>query len=125
MDCHLLNGVGEPVKLEERLDELKQHAIQTNVKWAKKLGINPSTAITCVKPSGTVSQLVGSSSGIHPRYARYYIRRVRNDIKDPLCQAMIDQGVPHEIDTTNPNQVIFEFPMESPRKAITIADVSA
>jgi ribonucleoside-diphosphate reductase alpha chain len=125
MDCPLLNGVGEPIKLEERLDTLKELAIATNKKWAKKLGISQSAAITCVKPSGTVSQLVGCSSGIHPRYAPWYIRRVRNDIKDPLAQAMIEQGVPYETDVTNPNQVVFSFPMQSPKGAVTVSDVAA
>jgi ribonucleoside-diphosphate reductase alpha chain len=110
MDCGLLNHDG----CGDVLDTLRLHAIDTNKKWAKKLGINPSSAITCVKPSGTVSQLVGSSSGIHPRYAPYYIRRVRNDIKDPLSQALIDNGVPYEIDVTNSSVYVFEFPIESP-----------
>ena len=125
MDCPLLNGVSEPINLKTRLTELKEVAIATNKKWAKKLGIPESTSITCVKPSGTVSQLVGSSSGIHPRYAQHYIRRVRSDIKDPLCKALIDQGVPHEIDTTNPNQMVFEFPICSPDDSITITDRTA
>ncbi len=125
MDCPLLNGIGEPTNLKERLERLREHAITTNKKWAKKLDINPSAAITCVKPSGTVSQLVGSSSGIHPRFARHYIRRVRNDIKDPLAQSMIEQGVPYEIDNTNENQVIFEFPIKAPTAAVCISEVSA
>jgi len=125
MDCPLLNGVGEPVNLEARLQGLRDHAIATNKKWAHKIGIPRSAAITCVKPSGTVSQLVGSSSGIHPRYAEYYIRRVRHDLKDPLCQAMIDQGVPYEIDKINNNAAVFRFPMASPRGAVCIDSVTA
>jgi ribonucleoside-diphosphate reductase alpha chain len=95
------------------LSILRDHAIKTNRKWAKKLGINPSTAVTCVKPSGTVSQLASCSSGIHPAYNRYYIRRVRNDKKDPLAQVMIDAGIPCEEDKANPEAWVFSFPMMS------------
>jgi ribonucleoside-diphosphate reductase alpha chain len=95
------------------LSILRDHAIKTNRKWAKKLGINPSTAVTCVKPSGTVSQLASCSSGIHPAYSRYYIRRVRNDKKDPLAQVMIDAGIPCEEDKANPEAWVFSFPMMS------------
>lgn len=125
MDCPLLNSGDSSQLLAGRLQALRHTAIETNKKWAKKLGINPSAAITCVKPSGTVSQLVGSSSGIHPRYSEYYVRRVRNDIKDPLSQALIDQGVPYEIDVTNPNQYVFEFPIVSPPGSVTISDTTA
>jgi ribonucleoside-triphosphate reductase len=133
MDNALLNGEvdktllenGEDPILVNVLERLKDHAIATNKKWAKRLGIPPSSAITCVKPSGTVSQLVGSSSGIHPRYSVYYIRRVRNDIKDPLCKALIDQGVPYETDITNPNQVVFSFPIKTDSSAITVSDRDA
>lgn len=93
------------------LTEMKEEAIKTNEAYANKLGINPATAITCVKPSGTVSQLVGSSSGIHDRFAPFYIRRVRADKKDPLCQALVDAGVPHETDNINPSAWVFEFPV--------------
>ena len=98
---------------------LKRLAEETNKKWAKKLGINPSTAITCVKPSGTVSQLVDSSSGIHPRHNNFYIRRVRNDIKDPLVKVMVEAGVPYELDKFNKEAYIFSFPMKSPKGAVT------
>lgn len=108
--------------LENWLDLLKNLAIDTNYDWAEKLEINPATAITCVKPSGTVSQLCDTASGIHPRYAQFYIRRVTNDSKDPLCQFLIDQGVPH-IDQGS--KVLFEFPMESPSLAVTRNDVTA
>ena len=74
------------------LINLKNHSIEINKKWAELLGVNQSTAITCVKPSGTVSQLVDSASGIHPRYSPYYLRTVRADKKDPLCDMMIDKG---------------------------------
>jgi len=127
MDCPYLRGSyeGNGVALGDRLEYLKEIAIKTNKEWAKKLGINHSTAITCVKPSGTVSQLVGSSSGIHPRYAKHYIRRVRNDIKDPITQVLIDQGVPHEVDNYNPNTMVFSFPQSAPQGSVTIGDISA
>ena len=120
MDCPLLSNP-DPKMLEE----LKNHAIETNKKWAKKLGIEASAAITCVKPSGTVSQLVGSSSGIHPRYAQYYIRRVRGDNKDPLTQALIEQGVPNEPDNHAPDTTVFSFPIASPVGSSTISDMGA
>lgn len=104
------------------LDRLKEVAIETNAEWADKLGIPRAAAITCVKPSGTVSQLVNSSSGIHPRFAQYYIRRVRNDIKDPISQFLIDQGIPYEVDNTNPNVYVFSFPMEGCSKLQPTAD---
>ena len=133
MDNCILNGSvdksliehGEDPTLANILQRLKDVAITTNKKWAKKLDINPSAAITCVKPSGTVSQLVGSSSGIHPRYAKHYIRRVRNDIKDPMSQVLIDEGVPYEIDSINPQQYVFSFPIMAGENAITIMDTSA
>ena len=85
----------------KQLEELRDHAVKTNEIFAKEIGINPSASVTCVKPSGTVSQLVDSSSGIHPRHARYYIRRVRNDKKDPLSQKLIDNGVKYLEDPYN------------------------
>ncbi len=125
MDCPLLYDLSDPVSLEYRLEELRDHAIETNKRAARRLGIPASAAITCVKPSGTVSQLVGSSSGIHPRYAEYYIRRVRGDNKDPLTQALIDQGVPHEPDNHAPDTTVFSFPMEAPAGGKRISDVCA
>ena len=125
MDCPLLCDLDDPVSLEDRLKELRDHAIKTNEKAAAQLGIPASAAITCVKPSGTVSQLVGSSSGIHPRYAEYYIRRVRGDNKDPLTQALIAQGVPHEPDNHAPDTTVFSFPMASPPSGKRIDDVCA
>jgi ribonucleoside-diphosphate reductase alpha chain len=77
------------------------------------------------KPSGTVSQLVNSSSGIHPRFSSHYVRRVRADVKDPLSQLMIDQGVPHEADVMNQNNYVFSFPQKAPENAICTSDVSA
>lgn len=104
------------------LKELKQVAKETNIVWAKKLGISPATAITCVKPSGTVSQLVNSSSGMHTRQFKYYIRRVQNDIKDPLTKVLITQGVPY---TQDSSVYYFNFPMKSPDSALTAKDISA
>lgn len=102
------------------LRELRQTAVSTNEEFAKRLSIPQSTAITCVKPSGTVSQLVDSASGIHPRYSEYYIRRVRGDIKDPLTRFLMDQGVPYEPDVTNPETImVFDFPQQSPKGAKT------
>lgn len=100
------------------LKELKEKAIETNREWAKRLGIPQATAITCVKPSGTVSQLTDSASGLHPRFAEYYIRRVRNDVKDPLTDFLIKQGVPHEIDQFNPATMVFSFPQKAPGSVI-------
>lgn len=105
--------------LEGILTELKEVAIETNREWADKLGINRSTAITCVKPSGTVSQLVDSASGIHPRYSPYYIRTVRSDKKDPLARMMVDQGFPVEDDVTKPESgYVFSFPMKAPKGSV-------
>ena len=124
MDCELLNGTTE--KLPNTLEYLRNVAIETNKEWAKKLGIPQSTAITCVKPSGTVSQLVDSSSGIHARHNPHYIRTVRADNKDPLTQLMISVGVPHEADHLNiDTTTVFSFPMKSPKKAICRNDLSA
>ena len=116
----------EWVDLEQILESLKNVAIETNVKWADELGIPRATAITCVKPSGTVSQLVDSSSGIHPRYSRYYIRTVRGDKKDPISQYMVDAGFPYEPDVTKPDSTyVFSFPMEAPKDAVFRDDRSA
>jgi ribonucleoside-diphosphate reductase alpha chain len=108
----------------EMLEEMKAHAIKVNADYAGRLGINPSTAITCVKPSGTVSQLVNSASGCHPRHSKFYIRRVRNDIKDPLAKVMIDAGVPYEIDKFNQETYVFEFPMAAPTMSTTRHDIT-
>lgn len=110
----------------EWLKAMKLKAVDVNAEWAERLGINPSAAITTVKPSGTVSQLVDSASGIHPRYARHYIRTVRADKRDPLAQFMRDQGFPVEdcamkADTTD----IFSFPMKAPDTATFRNDMSA
>lgn len=103
---------------------LKQDAIDTNFKYADILGIPRSAAITCVKPSGTVSQLVNASSGIHPRYSDYYIRRVRMDAKDPICKFLTDNNVPCEVDQYNSSAMVFSFPVGA-SNSITRMDVSA
>ena len=100
------------------LEWLRDEAIKTNKEWSKKLNIEQSTAITCVKPSGTVSQLVDSASGIHGRYAPHYIRRVRADSRDPLCTVLDEAGVPSEIDVTSPTTKVFSFPQQAPKKAV-------
>lgn len=116
----------KPDALDERLKELKDHAIATNKKWAAKLGIPQSAAITTVKPSGTVSQLVDSASGIHPRYSEHYIRTVRADKKDPLAQLLFMAGVPCEDDVTKPSSVwVFSFPQKGPSHAVYRNDMSA
>ena len=112
--------------LEATLEELKNVAIKTNAEWAERLGIPVSTAITCVKPSGTVSQLVDSASGIHARHSEYYIRTVRGDNKDPLTQFMKDQGIPNEPCAMKPEQTtVFSFPQKSPPNAVTRNDMTA
>ena len=108
----------------EELQRLKGEAIAVNRKWAEILKINPSTAITCVKPSGTVSQLCNSASGIHPRWSQNYTRRVRNDKKDPLSEAMIEAGIPCEEDKHNSEAWVFSFPMKSPTKSLTRHEVT-
>lgn len=113
-------------QLEPLLEELKQVAIDVNKEWAEKLGVNQSVAITCVKPSGTVSQLTDSASGIHPRFEPYYIRTVRADKKDPLAKLMREQGFPVEDDVMKPNATdVFSFPMKAPAKAVFRNDRTA
>ena len=112
--------------LPQVLEHLKHVAVATNAEWAERLGIPASAAITCVKPSGTVSQLVDSASGIHARHSAYYIRTVRGDNKDPLTQFMIDQGIPNEPDVMKPDSTtVFSFPQKSPVGAITRNDMTA
>jgi len=112
--------------LESTLEHLRGVAVSTNAEWADRLGIPVAAAITCVKPSGTVSQLVDSASGIHARHSAHYIRTVRGDNKDPLTQFMMDQGIPNEPcvmkgDTTT----VFSFPVASPAKSVTRNDMTA
>jgi len=124
MDSPLTNG--KEMGLRERLDIFRKVAVDTNKKYADLLNIPPSTAITCVKPSGTVSQLCDSASGIHARHSQYYIRTVRGDNKDPLTQFMIDQGVPNEPEINKPNEVtVFSFPIKSPEGSVTRDQMSA
>ena len=124
MDNKLMTLANEG--LSKTLEHLRDVAISTNAEWADRLGIPHSTAITCVKPSGTVSQLVDSSSGIHARHSPYYIRTVRGDNKDPLTQFMIDQGIPNEPDVMKPDATtVFSFPMQSPMGAVHTADMTA
>ena len=119
LDCPLLNGINDN-GLSSRLESLRDLAIATNKEFADALGIPQSTAVTCVKPSGTVSQLVDSASGIHARHSDYYIRRVRNDNKDPITEFLKGQGVPSEADVMKPHDTtIFSFPMKSPEGCVT------
>ena len=108
------------------LEEMRDVARKTNEEWAEKLKIYPSAAITCIKPSGTVSQLCDSASGIHTRHSDYYIRTVRGDNKDPITQLMKDQGVPNEPDVMKPDQTtVFSFPIKSPESSIKRNDWDA
>ena len=112
--------------LEKTLERLKNVAISTNAEWAERLNIPVATAISCVKPSGTVSQLVDSASGIHARHSPYYVRTVRGDNKDPLTRFMIDHGIPNEPEEYNPEQTtVFSFPIKSPEGAVTRNDMTA
>jgi ribonucleoside-diphosphate reductase alpha chain len=115
MDCPALTPANS--NLERDLQTLRQDAKEVNALQADALGINASAAITCVKPSGTVSQLTDSGSGIHKRHSRYYIRRVRNDMNDPLSQFMLDVGIPGEVDKYSPSNVVFSFPQKAPEGA--------
>jgi ribonucleoside-diphosphate reductase alpha chain len=112
--------------LENTLEHLRTVAVDTNAEWADKLGVPVSASITCVKPSGTVSQLVDSSSGIHTRHSEYYVRTVRGDNKDPLTQFMIGEGFPAEPCVMKPDQTtVFSFPQKAPANAITRHDLGA
>ena len=121
MDCKLTS---EPNP--EMLENLKQTAKETNAEWASKFNIPPSASITCVKPSGTVSQLVDSASGIHARHNSYYIRTIRMDKKDPIYQFLKDKGVPVEDEAYRPESTaVFSFPMKSPEGAVCRTDKTA
>ena len=112
--------------LEKTLEHLRLLAVATNLEWSERLGIPASAAITCVKPSGTVSQLVDSASGIHTRHSDYYIRTVRGDNGDPLTQLMINQGVPNEPCVMKPEQTtVFSFPIKSPEGSVVRDDMTA
>lgn len=125
-----ITGIMDNPKLYKNADVtleiLRQVAVDTNKDLAEKLGINQSVAITCVKPSGTVSQLVGSSSGIHPAYSPYYVRTIRSDIQDPLCAFLQKQGVPAEPDVMKPlNTMVFSFPQKAPENSVTRNSLNA
>jgi len=132
MDHPIMNGTktnpnfidGHPLPMW--LESLRDHARRTNVQWAERLGINPSSSITCVKPSGTVSQLVDSASGIHARHNPYYIRRIRMDKKDSIYKFLKDKGVPVEDEVFRPDSTaVFSFPMKAPEGAICRKDKTA
>lgn len=126
MDCPLINGSRPKGDTAEVLHDLREYARIVNAEWASELGIPESTAITCVKPSGTVSLLVNSPAGIHTRYGRYIVRRVRMDIKDPMAQMMRDAGIPCEPEAMAPDSVlVFSFPVAAPESAITRNDRTA
>lgn len=125
MDCPLTNGSSDRDERNELLVHLRTIAENSNEYWSNHFGIEQSAAITCVKPSGTVSQLVDASSGIHSRFASKYVRRARNDGKDPLTAFMIDSGVPCEPDNFSPETMVFSFPIEAPEGAVTRNDRTA
>ena len=126
MDCNLTNGKGPHGSLPAILTDLKNMSVKTNKEFAGKLGINQSVAVTCVKPSGTVSQLTDSASGIHARHNPYYIRTVRGDKKDPLTRMMVDVGFPVEDDVMNPSHTsVFSFPHKVDNSAVFRTDMTA
>ena len=137
MDNNLTNGKADKqgpakdpslifINTKKVLEELREVAVETNKIWAEKIGIPPSVSVTCVKPSGTVSQLVDAASGIHARHNPYYIRTVRGDKKDPLTQMMRDMGFPCEDDVMKPDHtIVFSFPMKSPKNSVFRSDMSA
>ena len=124
VDSKLTNGKNKD--LPELLEKLRTKAVVTNKTWAKRLGVNQATAVTCGKPSGTVSQLTDTASGIHARYSPYYIRRIRADKKDPIMEVIKEAGVPYEDDAMQPHSTgIFSFPIKSPKGSITRDDLTA
>jgi len=125
MDHPTMSGRRDKGVLKTWLTELKEEAIRVNEDWANRLGINTSTAITAVKPSGTVSQLVDSASGIHPRYSDQYIRRVRADARDPLCAVLEAAAIPVEDDVMSPSTKVFSFPIKSPDGAVVASEMGA
>lgn len=126
MDNALMSGKEGAEALTKTLEALKAHAIKVNTAYAGLLGINASVALSAVKPSGTVSQLVNSASGIHPRFAPYYIRTVRSDRKDPLGMMLMAQGVPCAPDVTKPSDVlVFSFPVKAPSHSVLVDDITA
>jgi len=119
MDNSFMNGSVDKEALPKFLEKVRKEVVEINAHWSELLGINQATATTAIKPSGTVSQLVDSASGIHTRHNDYYFRRVRADAKDPIAQLMEDQGIPCEADVMKPNSVkVFTFPMKAPKGAV-------
>ena len=126
MDSKLLNGKSPQHTLPALLQDLRNEAVRTNAELSKKIGINQSVSVTCIKPSGTVSQLVDAASGIHARHNPYYIRTVRGDKKDPLTKMMMDSGFPVEDDAMNPSHTsVFSFPMKVDEGAVFRTDLTA
>ena len=126
MDNDLTNGRRGLEETAKVLEELKSVAVETNKEWAAKIGIPQSASVTCVKPSGTVSQLTDAASGIHARHNPYYVRTVRGDKKDPLAIMMADMGFPCEDDVMKPDHtLVFSFPMKSPEQAVFRTDMTA
>jgi ribonucleoside-diphosphate reductase alpha chain len=124
MDNELTNG--KKGDLKELLEELKAEAVKVNKEFAAKIGVNQSVAVTCVKPSGTVSQLVDAASGIHARHNPFYVRTVRGDKKDPLTKMMADSNFPIEDDVMNPGHTaVFSFPMKIDKSAVFRTDMDA
>lgn len=123
MDHPTLNSVSEEARA--LLRSMKDTSIEVNKTWADKLGINQSVSISTTKPSGTVSQLANTASGIHPRFSKYYIRRVRADSKDPLCAFMQSAGFPCEVDVMNKANMVFSFPIKAPDNCVTVDDMGA
>lgn len=121
LDNELLSGRSARYgkNISHILSDLRETAVDTNREMAELLGIPQSTAITCIKPSGTVSQLVDSASGIHARHSEYYFRTVRGDNKDPLTQFLIDQGIHNERDVMKPDSTtVFTFPIKAPSNCV-------
>jgi ribonucleoside-diphosphate reductase alpha chain len=114
MDHPILSGAGDRTTFIRWMETLRNVAHAVNEVWAAELGIPKSAAITCVKPSGTVSQLADCASGLHPRYAQFYERRVLADKKDPLARAMVEQGYPYEQSVYNATNYVFAFPIAAP-----------
>lgn len=125
MDHELMSGQGDRAELAKFLGNMRTHVIKVNKDYAAQMGIPQSVATTCIKPSGTVSQLTDASSGIHPRFSGHYVRTVRQDKKDPLCQFLMKQGVPWESDVTNELTAVFSFPVKSPAHAVTKDQITA
>lgn len=123
MDNPLLYVISDRTK--QLLNVLREEVVSTNDEWAKRLHINRSAATTCIKPSGTTSGLANTSSGIHPRYAPYYIRRIRLSENDPLAHFAINQGIPYEKDIVTPHTIVFSFYIKSPTNSLYQNDISA